>query len=69
MQTSVIKIEGMTCGGCATSVTRALQRLDGIQSVNVTLIPPQATVTFDTMHVEQASLVAAIEDAGYGVTP
>lgn len=68
MQTATITIDGMTCGGCVGSVTRALQRLDGVKNVVVTLQPPQATVTFDALHVDPSSLVAAIEDAGFGAS-
>ncbi|MBS0320558.1 MAG: heavy-metal-associated domain-containing protein [Proteobacteria bacterium] len=67
MQTATLKIDGMSCSGCVGSVTRALTQLDGVADVNVTLEPPQATVTFDQQHVEIASLIAAIEDAGYDV--
>ncbi len=67
MQTATLKIDGMSCTGCVGSVTRALKQLDGVADVNVTLQPPQATVTFDQQHVEISSLIAAVEDAGYEV--
>ena len=37
MQTEVLKVTGMTCGGCASSVTRALVAIDGVHDVKVTL--------------------------------
>ena len=36
MQTEILKVIGMTCGGCASSVTRALVAIDGVHDVKVT---------------------------------
>jgi copper chaperone len=65
MQTATIRIDGMSCGGCVGSVTRALQRVEGVDTVDVTLAPQVASVTFDPAKVELPALVAAIRDAGY----
>ena len=57
----------MSCGGCVGSVTRALQRVDGVDHVDVTLAPPVASVTYDSGKVELPALVTAIQNAGYEV--
>jgi copper chaperone CopZ len=67
VQTATIKIDGMNCGGCAGSVTRALQRVDGVDHVEVTLAPQAAQVTFDPAKVGLPALVTAIKSAGYEV--
>jgi copper chaperone len=67
MQTTTLNIDGMSCGGCVANVTRTLNRIDGVSDATVTLTPPQATVTFDPQQVELASLIAAVEGAGYDV--
>jgi copper chaperone len=67
MQTATIRIDGMSCGGCVGSVTRALQRVDGVDHVDVTLAPQVAHVTFDPAKVQLPALVTAIKDAGYEV--
>jgi len=67
MQTETFIIDGMTCGGCTASVTRALQRVAGVRDAAVTLAPPLARVTFDPQVVNGDALKKAIEDAGYGV--
>ena len=36
MQTKTLKVTGMTCGGCASSITRALVAIDGMYNINVT---------------------------------
>ena len=67
MKTSVIAIEGMTCGGCVASVTKALQQVAGVQNVKVALSPAQAEVTFDENMVDDAALHAAVQNAGFDV--
>ncbi|QNM96166.1 heavy-metal-associated domain-containing protein [Chitinimonas koreensis] len=61
-------IEGMSCGGCAASVERALKALPGVESVAVELAEGSARVRFDPGLVDLARIRAAIEDAGYTVT-
>jgi copper chaperone len=67
MQTATIKVDGMSCGGCVGSVTRALQRVDGVVHVEVTLATQEARVSFDPAKVELPALATAIKDAGYEV--
>jgi copper chaperone len=68
METTTIKVDGMTCGGCTASVTRVLSELPGVAKVEVVLEPGQATVEFDAGQVSRASLCATIEDAGFEAT-
>lgn len=35
MQTTELKVNGMTCGSCVASVTKALKRVPGVQDVEV----------------------------------
>ena len=58
-------VEGMSCGGCVQSVTRAIARLPGVRNVDVSLDKKAATVEYDVATVEPASIVAAIEAAGF----
>ena len=58
------KIDGMTCGGCTASVTKALERAFPGATVAVSLDDGTATVTGE--HDEQAAR-EAIEDAGFDV--
>ncbi len=59
-----LKVEGMTCGGCAASVKRALQALDANADVHVDL----AAKTVKVATAAQLDAVkAAVEDAGYDV--
>ena len=65
MQTAQIKVEGMTCGGCVASVKRALQQVEGVANVEVSLAEAQARVQYDPARVNESQLRSAIEDAGF----
>ncbi len=63
-----IKIDGMTCGGCTASVQRALQALDGVSSISISLADGLAVVGYQDELINIDSIVTAIEDAGFDVT-
>ena len=65
METTRIKVGGMTCSGCVASVTRALQSVDGVDKVEVSLDQGQASVSYDPARVNETKLRSAIEDAGF----
>ena len=67
METTTLRIEGMTCGGCVASVTRVLKAVPGVAEADVTLQPGSATVTFDAARTDVPALRVAIEDAGFDV--
>lgn len=59
-----LKVAGMTCGGCASSVTRAVTAAAPGAKVSVDL--KSGEVAIDGAAAKQA-IIAAIEDAGYDV--
>ena len=65
MQSMTFDIHGMTCGGCVGSVKRALQKVDGVSDVDVSLNPGQATVNADVSLGSAAQILAAITKLGY----
>lgn len=67
METTTLRIEGMTCGGCVASVTRVLKAVPGVAEADVTLQPGSATVTFDAARTNVPALRVVIEDAGFDV--
>lgn len=60
----ILKVSGMTCGGCVASVKKALADLAGGAPVKVDLATGQVEIA-DTIDRQRA--IAAIEDAGYDV--
>jgi copper chaperone len=58
---AVLKIDGMTCGGCALSVRTVVKRIDGTHDVEVDWKKGRAVVSFDPDRVSAAEIAAAIE--------
>jgi copper chaperone len=64
--TVAIKIEGMHCGGCVSSIERAAQVLDGVSNVRVSLQDKELTADLAKPELLDA-LRDAIEDSGFDV--
>ena len=67
MDTTVISISGMTCGGCANAVTKVLLALPGVGKADVSHIEAKAEVSYDPGQIKPDQMKAAIKAAGYGV--
>ncbi|GGP25199.1 heavy-metal-associated domain-containing protein [Silvimonas amylolytica] len=65
MQTTTLKINGMSCSGCASTVSRVLKNIEGVQSAAVNLDTASAQVEFDPAMTNLDAFKTAIEDAGY----
>ena len=65
MQTVVLNIGGMNCGGCVKNVTGILQGVDGVVRADVSLEAKNATVSFDPAKTNPAALIEAVEDGGF----
>lgn len=57
-----LKVQGMTCGGCVNSVTRAVKNLDAAAEVKVDLATKRVSVNGK---VSEQDLIRALDDAGY----
>ncbi|GAB3068210.1 copper chaperone CopZ [Salinicoccus sesuvii] len=67
MKHQTIKVEGMTCNHCKSSVESALNRLDGVDSAIVSLEDNQVTVQYDDSRIDSSELNAVIEEQGYDI--
>lgn len=47
MKKEKYNVTGMTCAACQANVTRCVQKLDGVEEVNVNLLSGQMTVDYD----------------------
>jgi copper chaperone len=63
-QTQTFTVTGMTCGHCVASVTEEISELPGVEAVDVVLDSGAVTVT-SSQPLEQQSVRAAVEEAGY----
>ncbi|MDC8446252.1 MAG: cation transporter [Nitrosomonas sp.] len=68
MQTTILRIQGMTCSGCVNSVKTVLERLPGVSQVDVSLENAKAVIQHDTSLASIDQLKVAISDAGFEVT-
>ena len=67
MQTELLNVTGMTCGGCTSKVTRALKGINCVSDVKVSLSAGEATVQYDERLTSPDQLKLAVKGAGYGV--
>ena len=58
-------IEGMTCTSCASRITRAVRKLDGVESFKVDLGSDSGDVAFDPARTSLVAIAAAVHQAGY----
>ena len=61
-----LKIEGMMCQHCVAHVTKALQGIEGVASVEVNLKKKTAVVEL-SKEIDDATFISAIAEAGYEV--
>jgi Cu+-exporting ATPase len=64
--TSELAVTGITCAGCVRSVADALKAVPGVEDASVNFATRRASIRFSPP-ADEASLIRAIEDAGYGV--
>ena len=69
MKTEKYQVTGMTCAACQANVTRCVQKLPGVEDVNVSLLANQMTVSYDENQVNPETIVQAVEHIGYGTFP
>lgn len=60
-----IPIEGLVCSACTARVKRALESIDGVTEVEVSLQHRQASVRYVETKVSPNTLAAAIDELGY----
>jgi len=63
MQSTELKITGMSCQHCVQHVTKALAAVPGVREADVQLAENRALVSHE--NADAAALLAAVEEAGY----
>jgi copper chaperone CopZ len=66
-KTDTLNITGMSCQMCVKHVTRALQNVNGVSDVTVSLEPGTATVTYNPELAGIEAFRSAVSEAGYAV--
>lgn len=60
-------VEGMSCRRCATSISEALHRVDGVLRADVSHDERRARVRYDADRVSRERLMEVIRELGYRV--
>ena len=63
--TLTYNVPGVSCGHCRSAIEREVSTVDGVERVDVDLDAKVVTVTGEAL--DDAALVAAIDEAGYEV--
>ncbi|MFO8069035.1 MAG: heavy metal-associated domain-containing protein [Alkalibacterium sp.] len=61
-----VKVEGMSCNGCANSVKAAFSNIEGVSQVDVDLVEKEATLAASKELTKQ-QLEDALADTSYTV--
>ncbi|KAL8867601.1 MAG: hypothetical protein Q9174_005555, partial [Haloplaca sp. 1 TL-2023] len=60
-----VSIGGMTCAACSSAITKALQEVDYITKVEVSLMTNSAVIEYTALKNRDAEVVESIEDVGF----
>lgn len=68
MTTSEYQVTGMTCGHCEAAVREEVGQVAGVEAVEVSADSGRLVVT-SAQPVDDAAVLAAVDEAGYAATP
>lgn len=60
-------ITGMTCSACSSGIERSVNRLEGVNSAEVSLVGKSMRVDFDENKLSEESIFSCVEALGYGI--
>ena len=67
-QTVTLSVPGMTCATCPITLKKALNKVEGVEKIEVNLEKKEALVTFDDAKTTVEALLEATKNAGYPST-
>ncbi len=65
METRNLRLKGMSCASCASSIEQAIQEVSGVTKCNVNFALSQATVTYNPQKTNLTRIQEAVTEAGY----
>lgn len=68
-KTATLEIKGMTCASCGVAVKRALKKVDGFKTAEVSAKHGRAVVIYDPAKTDAEALAAAVTKLGYEAKP
>ncbi|SPP63977.1 mercury resistance system periplasmic binding protein MerP [Nitrospira lenta] len=67
-QTVTLSVLGMKCATCSITLKKALNKVEGVENIEVNLEKKEALVTFDDAKTTVEALLDATKNAGYPST-
>lgn len=65
MATTQYQVTGMTCGHCEGAIRSEVEQIPGVSAVEVSSATGRLAVSTDGGPVDDAAVLAAVEEAGY----
>ncbi|MGG6295718.1 heavy metal translocating P-type ATPase [Leptolyngbya sp. AN02str] len=69
MESTTLKLRGMSCASCANSIEEAIRLVPGVREATVNFGAEQATVHYDPKKTDLQAIQAAVDEAGYSAAP
>jgi copper chaperone len=67
MKTTIFRVEGMNCDGCAETIQSVIEKEPGVRMASVSFEGRTARVLFDPNSVQESRLVELIQKPGFRV--
>lgn len=67
MQKAILKVNGMTCPSCLTTIQTALTKQNGVGEVNVLFNAGKVKAQFDENATDAQTLANVVSELGYAV--
>ena len=61
-------VSGMTCSACSSGIERTVQKLNGVQSAEVSLMDERMVVEYDDEQLTKQDIMDAVLRLGYGIS-
>ncbi len=68
MKKELLDITGMSCSACSSRIEKVVNKMQGVEQINVNLLTNNAHITFDESIVDEAAIIARIEKLGFGAS-
>ncbi|MEG3954888.1 heavy metal translocating P-type ATPase [Microcoleus sp. herbarium2] len=69
MDNLTLKLRGMSCASCASSIEQAIQSVSGVIECHVNFGMEQATIQYDSQQTNLETIQSAVDAAGYQALP
>jgi Cu+-exporting ATPase len=69
MESTSLKLRGMSCASCASNIEEAIRSLPGVETCNVNFAAESVSVTYNSSKTDLGAIQDAVDAAGYSAVP